>query len=407
MRSRLPVTSLRQRLAVPFDFPVHFTRHVFGPSHPLLAGAIDRLHEKRRHRVFICLDRGVSESWRGAERTIQRYVHAHRKTLELAGQIALVDGGEQAKTSLVTVRRLIRQMAEQKLDRQSVVLIIGGGAVLDVAGLAASLVHRGLRVVRMPTTVAAQNDVGVGVKTGIDLYGNKNYLGTFAPPFAVINDFDFLDRLPTRDWVAGISEAFKVAMIKNRRFFKWLCAHAAALRRRDPGAMEHLVRECARLHLDHIRSGGDPFETGNARPLDFGHWSAHQLEVMSRFHLRHGEAVAIGIALDAYIAMRKGFIDEPSLQALVAGLRSAGLPLWHPLLARKDRTGKLRILQGLERFQEHLGGPLTLTLPAPLGHRKEVHVVNPRHIDEGVDYLSNFANGVPATPGRENHGRPS
>jgi len=336
---------------------------------------------------MVCLDKGVATSSPALPATIRKYFKAHPALLELAGPIEILRGGEQAKNNLHAVTRMISLIAKRKLDRQSVVLIIGGGGILDMAGLAASLVHRGLRVVRMPTTVVGQNDVGVGVKTGIDLFGCKNFLGTFAPPFAVINDFDFLDRLPDRDWIAGIAEAFKVAMIKDRRFFGFLCKNAVRLRNRDKAVMERLVKDCARLHLDHIREGGDPFETGSARPLDFGHWSAHHLEVLSHYRIRHGEAVAIGIALDSYYAMRTGLIPERSFSALLAGLKSSGLPIWHKLLESRDKKGRLAVLTGLARFQEHLGGPLTITLPSSLGHRTEIHSMDPVLIAEGITFL--------------------
>ena len=299
----------------------------------------------------------------------------------------LVPDGESAKKWSV-LGRVIEELVARGLRRDGGVVALGGGTVGDVGGLAASLVHRGLRVVRMPTTVAGQNDVGVGVKNGIDLYGCKNFLGTFAPPFAVINDFDFLDLLPDRDWIAGIAEAFKVAMIKDRRFFSFLCRNACRLRNRDHGAMEHLVRQCARLHLDHIRDGGDPFETGSARPLDFGHWSAHELEVLSHYQLRHGEAVAIGIALDSYYALKTHLISRQAFNALITGLQRCGLPVSHPVLSKRCKNGTLAILGGLTRFQEHLGGPLTITLPSPLGQQTNIHSMDPAILEQGIAYLT-------------------
>lgn len=379
--------TIRQTLAVPFAFPVHFGRGFFEAGNPVLARTINRLHEKRRHRVMVCVDQGVAKVWPELAGKITRYFKTHPDVIELAGRIEIMPGGERAKTGLNLVVRTIGLMATRRLDRQSVVLVIGGGGLLDVVGLAASLVHRGLRVLRMPTTVVGQNDVGVGVKTGIDLHGSKNFLGTFAPPFAVINDFDFLDRLSDREWIAGIAEAFKVAMIKDRCFFNFLCDKAGSLRARDKAAMERLVITCARLHLDHIREGDDPFETGSARPLDFGHWLAHQLEVLSRYRLRHGEAVAVGIALDSFYAMRAGLLPARDFLALMTGLRTAGLPVWHPLLESREAGGQLAILAGLTRFQEHLGGPLTLTLPAPVGCRIEIHSMDPKIIREGIARL--------------------
>lgn len=382
-----PITGFHQRLLVPFDFPVYFQRKTFSPDNPLLAHTIDRLQEKRRHRVMVCVDKGVAHTWPDCEARITKYFKRHSHTLELAGPVEFIPGGEQAKHNLAGLTRMIKLMADRHLARQSVVLIIGGGSILDMAGLAASLIHRGLRVIRMPTTVVGQNDVGVGVKTGIDLFGSKNFLGTFAPPFAVINDFDFLDRLPDREWMAGIAEAFKVAMIKDRHFFSFLCRNTQALRQRDGKVMTRLVIDCAKLHLDHIHAGGDPFETGSARPLDFGHWSAHQLEVMSGYRLRHGEAVSIGIALDSYYAMRQGLIPPKALAALLSGLQEVGLPIWHRHLTARKRDGSLAIMDGLERFQEHLGGPLTITLPAPIGSRIEVHTMNTEILAEGITYL--------------------
>jgi len=245
-----------------------------------------------------------------------------------------------------------------------------------MAGFAAALIHRGLRFVRIPTTVLAQNDAGVGVKNGMNDGGAKNFAGTFAPPFAVIDDFDFLKSLPQREWIGGVSEAFKVAIIKDKPFFRYLCRNAEALRDRDQAVMEKLVHKTAALHLRHIASSGDPFEFGSARPLDFGHWAAHRLELMSNFTLGHGEAVAIGIALDSTYAMLKKLLPPAERDAIVQGLAACGLPVWSPLLERPGAHGEPDVLAGIEQFREHLGGRLCITLPAPLGTKVEVHRIN-------------------------------
>jgi 3-dehydroquinate synthase len=264
---------------------------------------------------------------------------------------------------------------------------VGGGAVLDALGFAASLLHRGLRLVRVPTTVLAQNDAGVGVKNGMNLHGGKNTIGTFHPPSAVFNDADFLPTLPDRDWRGGIAEAFKVAMIKDAPFFDFLCDRAADLRRRDMASMQELIRRCAELHLEHIATEGDPFETGTARPLDFGHWSAHKLESMSNYRIGHGQAVAIGLALDAAYAARRGWISGHVCRRLHQGLARSGLPLWDELLALRQGDGRLAVLGGLDDFREHLGGELTLTYPRGLGRRHEVHEVNEPTMEEAVHDL--------------------
>ena len=153
------------------------------------------------------------------------------------------------------------------------------------------------------------------MKNAINAFGFKNLLGTFAPPFAVINDFAFLDILPEREKRGGMAEAVKVALIRDADFFAWLEREADALARFQPNALDTLVQRCARRHMHQIAHGGDPFETGSARPLDYGHWSAHKLEGLTRHALRHGEAVAIGVALDARYSVLAGCSGKARMSA--------------------------------------------------------------------------------------------
>jgi len=384
---------LLQRLSVPFDFPVIFTHEVFDPANPELVHAVDRLGEKRRHRLMVFVDRGLLDAQgAGLLARVARYVAAHAGRLELAAPPRVVAGGEALKNTLHGTRAIIGDLLDRHMDRQSFVVVIGGGAVLDAVGFAAALVHRGLRLVRLPTTVLAQCDSGVGVKNAVNFGPAKNLVGTFAPPFAVLNDCAFLATLPDRDWRGGIAEAFKVALIRDAGFFRWLCRYAARLRARDTGLMEQLIYRCARLHLAHIRTGGDPFELGRARPLDFGHWSAHRLETLTRYRLGHGQAVAIGLALDACYAAHQGWLSRRDFAALRAGLAAAGLPAWCAALERRDARGRLAILQGLEDFREHLGGELNLTMPRGVGRRFEIHAVDTALIAQCVAELKNRFN---------------
>ncbi|MBM4320398.1 MAG: hypothetical protein FJ125_10655, partial [Deltaproteobacteria bacterium] len=211
---------------------------------------------------------------------------------------------------------------------------------------------------------------GVGVKNGINWNGRKNFLGCFAPPAAVVNDIDLLRTLPPRERRAGLAEAVKVALIHDAAFFVELERDRAELALGTEDATERAIRRCAALHLNHIATGGDPFELGSARPLDFGHWSAHRLEEMTAGGLRHGEAVAIGMALDAGYACRAGLLSQDEhgrILTLIAGL---GLPLCHPELLRLD------VPAALASFREHLGGELTITLPRGIGRGIEVHDID-------------------------------
>jgi 3-dehydroquinate synthase len=368
--------TIRQSIAVSWDFPVTFTHHLFEPGNRVLVDTMSRLNEGRRHRALVFVDGHVAKARPELTGDVVRYFEAHAGAVRLAGEPVVVPGGETVKNDFSLVEGFMRLMLERHIDRQSYVVIIGGGAVMDAVGLAAALVHRGLRQIRVPTTVLGQNDAGVGVKNGVNYLGGKNAVGTFAPPFAVLNDFQFLVSLPQRDWLCGVAEAWKVAIIRDVSFFNWLCENAPKFPARDAHAMEHLVFQCADEHLSHIRSNGDPFEYGRARPLDFGHWSAHKIELMSGFKISHGEAVASGVLLDSIYASYQGWISSEDLARIAKGLKESGFPLWHDELDVRDGSGGHRVFAGLGDFQEHLGGELTVTFPNGLGARHEVHEID-------------------------------
>ncbi|MEL7240471.1 MAG: 3-dehydroquinate synthase, partial [Planctomycetota bacterium] len=293
----------------------------------------------------------------------------HTDRVDVVAAPLLLRGGEACKNDPALIDELLAAIHDANLDRRSYVLAIGGGAVLDAAGYAAAIAHRGVRLIRLPTTTLAQDDSGVGVKNAINHFGKKNWLGTFAVPWAVINDAALLRTLPDAEFRAGFSEAVKVALLKDARFFDEICNNATAIAARDEVASQSAIRQSARLHLDHITRGGDPFETREARPLDFGHWSAHKLEPMTDFRLSHGVAVGIGLAIDCLYSRRMfGFDDAPRV---LRCLRDLKLPLSHAALTRVDE-----LLAGLEEFRQHLGGRLTITMLGGVGEPIDVHTID-------------------------------
>jgi 3-dehydroquinate synthase len=294
----------------------------------------------------------------------------------------LCKGGEQTKASWSAVAELHAAIDRHHIDRHSYLIAVGGGALLDMTGLAAATAHRGVRHIRIPTTTLSQCDSGVGVKNGINAFGKKNFIGTFAPPFAVINDFQLLAPLSPRDKRAGFVEAVKVACIRDREFFNTLEKDAVALAQFQPEAMRKLIRRCAQLHMDHIAKNGDPFEFGSARPLDFGHWAAHKLEQLSGFTLRHGEAVALGIALDVIYARRAGYLKADQAERVLGLLKALGFELFHSDLQREE------LLVGLEEFREHLGGRLAITLLRDIGVGFEVNEMDTKLIRESIAELT-------------------
>ncbi|MCC7250305.1 MAG: 3-dehydroquinate synthase [Hyphomicrobium sp.] len=379
-----------QRFSVAYEFSVAFTRDVFSRENKTLFELITEHGKSARNLIAVVIDESVVREMPDIKRRIAAYVEAWPE-LTLAGIDALV-GGEASKNDPELVLGLQRRFVEYGLDRHSYVVCVGGGAVLDVVGYAAATTHRGIRHIRVPTTVLAQNDSGVGVKNGINAFGMKNMLGTFVPPFAVINDSAFIDVLPGRDKRAGMAEAVKVALIRDKEFFEWLEEKAEALAIFASEPLDKLIRHCALLHMRQIAHGGDPFERGSVRPLDFGHWAAHKLEVLSDYELRHGEAVAIGIALDTRYSVLAGLLPAGEDLRVARLLRRLGFELWHEACDRRDERGCRLLLNGLEEFREHLGGELTITLLSEVGVGIEVHAMDAGMIGEALDWLRTEAN---------------
>jgi 3-dehydroquinate synthase len=375
-----------QQFSVALEFPVCFTRDLFAAENPALLRALRRREQQRLQRCLFVLEERVVELWPELLSKLHAYVAEHADAMLMAREPYVIAGGEACKNDPHALERLHACFEAARMDRHATVVIVGGGALQDLVGYAAATTHRGVRVARVPTTVLSQADSGVGVKNGINAFGKKNFLGTFAAPHAVLIDPDFLRTLPRRDAIAGMAEAIKVALIKDAAFFAWMTEHAGSLARLQDHAVSHLVARCAELHLQHIATGGDPFEYGSARPLDFGHWSAHKLETLSAHRLSHGEAVAIGIALDTRYCVETGMLGASEAEPIFSLLETLGLPLWDATLEREGAHG-LEVLAGLEEFREHLGGELTVTLLERIGRGREVHALDPRTIVSSSSWL--------------------
>jgi len=378
-----------QEVRVSWEMPVAFTTDLFAIDNLLLRDTVIRQEQTRCHRLLVFIDAGVVEADNTLLTRLSAYCEHHSKHLKLVCPPISLPAGEELKNNWQQIEFMLTVCHDLHIDRHSYVVGIGGGALLDSVGLVAAIAHRGIRHIRIPTTVLAQNDSGVGVKNGINLFGQKNYLGTFAPPFAVLNDYKFVESLTERDKICGMSEAVKVALIRDRIFFSWLEKNASRLQSFDANAMQHMIKRCAELHMHQICHGGDPFETGSARPLDFGHWSAHKLETLSDHSLRHGEAVAIGIALDTHYSVRTGLLEDGLDDRVCVLLEQLGFSLWHPALEAETNDGKLALLNGLDDFREHLGGKLTITLLRNLGEGIEVHNMDNAQIVHSIKWLHN------------------
>jgi 3-dehydroquinate synthase len=328
------------------------------------------------------------------------YFAAFPDALELVAPPVVVPGGEAIKNDFAYPLEMLKRINDVGLDRQSFVVVIGGGAVLDMVSFAAAIAHRGVRVIRFPTTVLSQADSGFAVKNGINLFGKKNFVGTFVPPFAVINDSRFLESLSHRDRISGVAEAVKVALLRDPGFYGYLETNVEKIASGDLAVVTSLIRRSAELHLAHICGNGDPFELGSARPLDFGHWAAHKLESMTHHRLRHGEAVAIGLALDIVYSARKGHLARIVAERILRLLEGIGFRLWDTALNERSAAGGPAIVQGLREFREHLGGELHVTLLRGIGQGFEVTEMDEAVVENAIDELEARATNTAEQPER-------
>ncbi|WP_291962082.1 3-dehydroquinate synthase [Maribacter sp.] len=375
---------IKQSFQVQYDYQLYFTSGLFALENQMFVNLIADYKDFEPVKILFVLDEGVKHHHPSLIPQIEDYCKAHRQTIKYTNTLVL-PGGEQVKNSDTAIESVLKGVNDNKICRHSFVVVIGGGAVIDMVGYAAAIAHRGVKLIRIPTTVLSQNDSAVGVKNSVNAFKKKNFLGTFAPPFAIINDSDFLETLEQRDWISGISEAIKVALIKDKTFFKYIADNAVALKNREMEPMQYVIYKCAEMHMHHIAQGGDPFESGSSRPLDFGHWAAHKLEFMTNYELRHGEAVAKGIALDVTYAQLVGLISEEDLQHILDVMIAIGFDLSLPVQSNDEIE---QLLNGIEEFREHLGGQLTITLISDLGVKHDVHTIDMELMSKAIIKLN-------------------
>ena len=365
-----------------FTHRLRFTANVFATGNTILS---EILSEASRHcsNVAIFIDANVARTRANLTYKISEYFKKYLP--ENTPKIHVIPGGEQVKNEEKYFKQILNVMEQSHLCRKSFVIAIGGGAVLDAVGFAASITHRGLRLVRIATTTLSQADSAMAVKNGINAFGKKNYMGVFSTPWTIINDEDTLETLTMPDWLAGFSEAIKVALLKDPLLFEYIYRNCDGIRTRNLDVSIPVIRRSAKLHFDHITLNGDPFEFQDARPLDFGHWSAHKLEQMSGFELSHGQAVAIGIAIDATYANFMGWLSDVDHRRILKCLDGTGFNLYH----RSMQHGKT-LLGGLDEFQEHLGGRLTIPSISKVGRAFDIFEIDTNQMLAAISYLERF-----------------
>ena len=378
--------------SVPFRHRVWFCNDVFGGSEASPVPTVikecfadpdgDANTDAGPAKVQIWMDNQVADANPQWTDSLQQAIEDmdHLKLMRPAVRIC---GGEVCKIEDAVSEQILERINDDGLDRRSYIVVVGGGAVLDAVGFAAAIAHRGIRLVRFPSTTLSQDDSGVGVKNAVNSFGKKNWKGTFSVPWAVVNDYALLKSLPDRDFVSGFSEAVKVTLLKSADAFASICESADAIRAREQTICRAVIEQSATLHLLHITEGGDPFELLEARPLDFGHWSAHKLEAVSGYSICHGRAVAIGLAIDVLYSVRKTGLELADAARVIECLLRLGLPVWDELL----QSHQAEILGGLEEFRQHLGGRLTVTMLESVGKPVNIHEIQHGVVGDVIEVL--------------------
>jgi 3-dehydroquinate synthase len=255
------------------------------------------------------------------------------------------------------------------VDRGGCVIAVGGGTVGDIAGFAASIWQRGIRVVQVPTTLLAMVDSSIGGKTGVNGTRSKNAIGTFWQPAAVVTDLAFLSTLPPVDYRDAFAEVVKYAVAMDHSLFELLLKNGERIVARDPAALERVVFQCVMAKA--LVVAKDEREQGPRAILNYGHTAGHALEAASGFRISHGRAVAFGMRAAARIALAMDLCGKRLVESQDAMLTAYGLP------DRAPRVDLAKVLAAIPRDKKARRGKVAWVMPRRLGHAEPGHAVAP------------------------------
>jgi 3-dehydroquinate synthase len=285
-------------------------------------GTLDRLGEfvagaVKAHRVAIVTDKNVEPLYAA---------RARQALAALSPVVVSIPAGESHKTR-ETWLRITDEILAHGIGRDGVIVALGGGVVGDLAGFVAATYMRGIPVIQVPTSLVAMIDASIGGKTGVDVPAGKNLVGAFLAPALIAIDTDLLATLPARELRGGLAEALKHGAVADAGYFDRIAADVTALR--DPARatslpMRQVVTGSVAIKCDVVNS--DPLENGRRKILNFGHTLGHAIEAASGYELRHGEAIAVGMVLEATLGERLGVTAAGTAARLKHALADAGLP---------------------------------------------------------------------------------
>lgn len=350
---------LVQRVSVRWEVPVHFTRDAFSWENLSVVRALARRVPGRRLRILFVIERSVTEAHPNLLDDVSRYVAVHRERLTLIAEPIVARGGRAALLDDDVDLQLRRAIGEIDQDPSAVTVAIGGAAFQELVSRA-----RPTRHLRVPTSVQSQIEAALArpPRAGAG----------YAPPLAVIDDFDFLETMPPRSATAGLALALATALAHDPSFFGWLRLHASMLASREPAMLAQLVRRAAQ------HAPAEPLELGAHPRLELGQWVGSELSALTRGELLRGAALAIGCAVDVVHSAARGLLDPDALDPIVSTIEALGLPTYHPAL---DRPG---MVERLAAMRETAGG---YTLLDSIGHAVEIEDFDEQLVLRAIDWL--------------------
>ena len=290
--------------------------------------------------------------------------HLEKIQSEFGAKVATIPAGEEHK-NLQTISFLWKAFLENGLDRKSTVIAVGGGVVTDVVGFAASTYMRGINWIAVPTTLLSMADASLGGKTGFDLPEGKNLIGAFYPPKLVLADPEFLKTLPEREFISGMAEVTKHGIVSDPELFD-LCGRGLDWVKEH---LEEIIRRGMAVKIEVIEE--DPYEKGFRAALNLGHTIGHAVELVSRFNLRHGEAIAIGMVVEAKYAALIGLTNQALVEKIQRALKSLGLPTQIPAETSRDE-----IIRAMKMDKKKNAKAIRFALPVEIGKVELVEVMD-------------------------------
>lgn len=383
-RAKTVCDEARVELAARTGYAVRFSKDCLSPQNGDLAELLRSREPFRRQRAVFVVDAGLAAVQPRAVEAAAAYADSHKANIVAACPPIVVEGGETVKSRPEICDWLRARFVGAGLDSQSHVVVIGGGALLDAAGFAAATLRRAPRVTRVPTTLLAQASGALSPRCAVNALGRKDALAAFQAPFGVLLDPKFLSPLPDREKRAGLAEIIRTALCGDADFFHWIADHQKQLANLDKRTLETAARWSARLHWE-AASDADPFDEGRARPLDFGRWAALRLEAEAGGELLHGEALAVGTAVDLLLSVLLTGLPPEAARAALEVVAGCGLPLWHGALGFADADGAPALVSALAEFA--LGGTPSVPLLRGLGRAEPCIAVNAEATAAAIEAL--------------------